>query len=60
MERDPEQLEDCLTGRNVPIERNRRMIADLLTEVFKYFMAINLLQKTFPKTYPSLFFTTNK
>jgi hypothetical protein len=30
MGRDPEQLADWLTRRNVPIERNKRIIADFL------------------------------
>ncbi|MCL4477024.1 MAG: helix-turn-helix domain-containing protein [Nitrospirae bacterium] len=30
MKRDPEQLADWLTGRNMPIERNRRLIAEFL------------------------------
>jgi transcriptional regulator with XRE-family HTH domain len=30
MGRDPEQLADWLSGRNAPIERNRRMIAEFL------------------------------
>lgn len=32
MGRDPEQLTDWLSGRNAPIERNRRIIAKFLDE----------------------------
>jgi transcriptional regulator with XRE-family HTH domain len=32
MSRDPEQLADWLSGRNVPMERNQRMIAEFLDD----------------------------
>jgi transcriptional regulator with XRE-family HTH domain len=35
MSRDPEQLADWISGRNMPIERNQRMIAEFLDEHYE-------------------------